>query len=74
MKDAMITIPTEIMTIQEVADLLQVHRSTVHLMRNRGQLVAYKFGRRVYFRRSEVIEAITSSQVEIDQEETTQAA
>lgn len=51
----------EIMTTQEVSALLRVHRSTIHNMRERGQLKAYKFGKRVYFRRSEIIAAITAN-------------
>jgi excisionase family DNA binding protein len=43
---------SEIMTTSEVSDFLSVHRSTVHKMRERGDIVAYKFGKRVYFRSS----------------------
>ena len=55
----------EIMTVKDVSSLLRVHRSTVHNMRERGQLVGYKFGKRVYFRRSEVIAAITANPVPV---------
>ena len=62
------------MTTQEVADLLQVHRCTIHVMRNRGEIIAYKFGKRVYFKRSEIMATITASRVEVTSTETTQAA
>lgn len=44
----------EIMTRQEVADLLQVNLSTVHNWCKRGKLKPRGIGNRVYFKRSEV--------------------
>jgi len=74
--NSMLTTSTisEIMTTSEVSDFLSVHRSTVHKMRERGQIVAYKFGKRVYFKRSEIMATITASRVEITPIESTQAA
>jgi excisionase family DNA binding protein len=66
---------SEIMTTSEVSDFLSVHRSTVHKMRERGDIVAYKFGKRVYFKRSEIMATITANRVEISTPvETSEAA
>jgi excisionase family DNA binding protein len=64
----------EVMTMQEVADLFSVHRTTIHKMRERGEITAYKFAKRVYFLRSEIMATVRSNRVEVNQEETSQAA
>jgi excisionase family DNA binding protein len=50
--------PTEYLTRSEVRDLLQVNLSTVHNLTKRGKLKAYGIGGRVYYKRSEVEQAI----------------
>jgi excisionase family DNA binding protein len=50
--------PTEYLTRNEVRDLLQVNLSTVHNLTKRGKLKAYGCGGRVYYKRSEVEQAI----------------
>lgn len=66
--------PSEIMTPKEVEGLLQVSYATVRRLRLRGRLVAYRMGRRLYYRRSEVLAAITANPVSVDIENTHQAA
>lgn len=43
-----------IMTLQEVAELLRVHQSTVHHLVRAGKIPAFTVGRIWRFRRSEV--------------------
>lgn len=50
--------PVELLTRNEVKDLLKVDLSTVHNWTKRGKLKAYGLGNRVYYKRSEVEEAI----------------
>ena len=69
----------EIMTMADVAQLLDVHPSTIHRMRERGEIIGYKFGKRVYFRRSEIMASITANPIEVqslqvEAEEVQQAA
>lgn len=51
--------PTEYLTRNEVRDLLKVNLSTVHNLTKKGKLKAYGIGGRVYYKRSEVEEAVT---------------
>jgi hypothetical protein len=51
-------IPTEFLTRNEVKDLLKVDLSTVHNLTKRNVLVKYGCGGRVYYKRSEVEQAI----------------
>jgi excisionase family DNA binding protein len=48
----------ELMTIEQLADKLQMRKSTVEDYRRRGLLPGFKLGRHVRFRRSEVERAI----------------
>lgn len=48
----------EILTTQQVADLLHVDRGTVYDYRDAGHLKAYGIGKRVWYKRSEVIAAL----------------
>lgn len=50
--------PTEYLTRQEVARLLQVDLSTVHNWTKSGKLKSYGIGHRVYYKRTEVEKAI----------------
>ncbi len=50
--------PTEFLTRNEVRDLLKCDLSTVHNLTKRGKLIAYGIGGRVYYKRSEVEQAI----------------
>lgn len=50
--------PTEYLTRQEVADLLQVDLSTLWNWTNKKILVSYSIGARVYYKRKEVEDAI----------------
>lgn len=50
--------PTEYLTRQETADLLKVDLSTIHNYTKQSKLTAYGIGSRVYYKRSEVENAI----------------
>lgn len=50
--------PTEYLTRREVAELLHVDLSTIHNWSKRGKLQPLGIGNRVYFKRSEVEQAI----------------
>lgn len=50
--------PTDYLTRQQVADMLSVDLSTVHNWTNQGKLIPYGIGRRVYFKRSEIDNAL----------------
>jgi hypothetical protein len=50
--------PTIYLTRQETADLLKVDLSTIHNYTKQSKLIAYGIGSRVYYKRSEVENAI----------------
>lgn len=50
--------PTEYLTRQETANLLKVDLSTIHNYTKKGVLTSYGIGSRVYYKRSEVENAI----------------
>ncbi|RKE04428.1 helix-turn-helix domain-containing protein [Marinifilum flexuosum] len=50
--------PTEYLTRDQVKDLLQVDLVTVYNWTKKGKLKAYGIGRRVYYKRKEVEQAI----------------
>ena len=51
--------PTELLTRQEVSELLKVNLSTVHNWTKNGILISYGIGgSRIYYKRSEVEEAL----------------
>lgn len=45
----------EILTIQEVADLLRIHRSTVTRLAKSGEIKSYKLGSRRLFKYKDVL-------------------
>ncbi len=51
-------IPNEYLTRNEVAEMLKINLSTVHNWTRNKTLVAYSIGSRIYFKRSEVENAI----------------
>lgn len=50
--------PTEYLTRNEVKDFLKVDLSTVHNWTKKGKLKAYGIGNRVYYKRSDIEQAI----------------
>lgn len=50
--------PSEYLTRNEVKDILKVDMSTIHNWTKKGKLKAYGIGHRIYYKRSEVEEAI----------------
>jgi predicted DNA-binding transcriptional regulator AlpA len=67
------TLP-EIMTPEAVMSMLDVCRTTLSRMQRRGDFPYYKFGKRVYFRRSEILASLTAKRVEITPTESQQVA
>jgi hypothetical protein len=65
---------TEIMTGAAVQELLEISRATLFRMEKRGEIPAYKYAGKKFYRRSEIMAAITASRVEITPTEATQAA
>ena len=51
-------VPVEFLTRQQTADLLHIDLSTLWAWTNRGKLLAYSISSRVYYKRSEVENAI----------------
>ncbi len=52
------TKPTELLTVQEVAKLLKVDRSTLWNWQQKQTLVPYGIGARVYYKRSDIENAL----------------
>lgn len=50
--------PTEFLTRNEVAELLKIDLSTLHNWTRKGKLTSYGIGARIYYKRSEVENAI----------------
>ena len=50
---------TNLLTILEVADLLQVSVSSVNVYKKQGTIPFYRIGRRVFFKEAEVLESLT---------------
>lgn len=50
--------PTEYLTRNQVKEMLDVDMSTVHNWTKRGKLKAYGIGNRIYYKRSEIEQAI----------------
>lgn len=50
--------PDELMTRQQTADMLKVDISTIHNYTKRGILLSYGIGNRIFYKRSEIQEAI----------------
>jgi len=55
----------EIMTLKEVEKFLSVSYATVRRMRLRGDLKAYRFSGRLYFKRSEIVASITANPIPV---------
>jgi len=52
------TKPTELLTVNEVAEMLKVDRSTLWNWQQKGTLVPFGIGARVYYRRSDIEKAL----------------
>jgi excisionase family DNA binding protein len=48
----------EILTTQEVADLLKLHPKTVNKLAKSGRVPAYRIGRQWRFRKSEILKLL----------------
>ncbi len=59
----------EILTIEETCELLTIGRSTLHFYVKKGVFKTYNLGTRVFLLREEVIEAIKSNPVRIEEVE-----
>lgn len=47
-----------LLTIQEASTLLNVSLSTLHSYKKQGKLPFHRIGRRVYFKKTEILEAL----------------
>jgi excisionase family DNA binding protein len=54
--------PTEYLTRNEVAEMLKCDLSTLWNWQKKGKIIPYGIGNRIYFKRSEIEEAIISLQ------------
>lgn len=51
--------PVELMTRQEVANYFKIDISTVYNWTNKGKLIPYGIGSRVYYKRSDIESSLT---------------
>ena len=51
----------EALTVDEVAEILQVSRNTVYALKNRGELASFKVGRKLRFSYTDVQAYIANS-------------
>jgi excisionase family DNA binding protein len=56
--------PTELLTRNEVAELLKCNLTTIWLWCKKGKLIPYGIGNRVYFKRSEIELALINLSVQ----------
>ncbi len=49
----------DLMTREQVLELLQINASTLWHWQNKGKIIAYKFANKCYYRRSELMATIT---------------
>jgi len=59
----------EVLTVEETCELLTIGRSTLHIYVKKGVFKTYKLGTRVFLLRDEVIEAIKSNPVKLEEVE-----
>ena len=52
--------PSDLLTVQEAAELLDVCPQTIHEWKRRGLLTYHKMGRRTYLKQAEVLAALQS--------------
>ena len=57
----------ELLTVEEVSELLQVHPDSVRRMMRQGRLPAVKIGWRWYVRRAEFLAMTRADKVEVSQ-------
>ena len=50
--------PNDLMTRQEVANFLKIDLSTLHHWTKKGKLTRYGLGKRIYFKRKEIEQAL----------------
>lgn len=53
---------SEILTVQEVADLLKISTTTVYLWAKIGLLKKYKIGRLIRFKKAEVVRSLKAEE------------
>ena len=52
-------IPEDLLTIEDLESLFKVSKVTIHKWKKRGLIPFYKMNRKVYFKRSEVINSMS---------------
>lgn len=61
----------EALTVDEVAEILQVSRNTVYALKNRGELASFKVGRKLRFSYTDVQAYIAKSKTSREPDEST---
>ncbi len=54
------TPPVELMSIDETCKFLQVSKVTIHKWKKKKLIVSHRIGRRIYFKKQELLEAMNS--------------
>lgn len=49
----------DLMSREQVLELLQINASTLYLWQNKGKIPVYKFSNKCYYKRSEIMECLT---------------
>lgn len=49
----------DLLSREQVLELLQINASTLWHWQNKGKIIAYKFANKCYYKRSEIMESIT---------------
>lgn len=49
----------DLLSREQVLELLQINPSTLWHWQNKGKIIAYKFANKCYYKRSEIMETIT---------------
>lgn len=56
----------EIMTGAAVQELLEISRTTLHRMEKRGEIVAYKYAGKKFYKRSAIMAGITANPIQVE--------
>jgi len=58
--------PEDLLTIEDMIGLFKVSKVTIHKWKKRGLIPFYKMNRKVYFKRSEVINSMSYKKRKLD--------
>jgi excisionase family DNA binding protein len=57
--------PDELMSIEEVQTFLHVSKVTIHKWKKRGRIKSYRIGRKIYFKKNEILNSMGSVNTKI---------